>query len=892
MPREVRDDTLLELLALLGPDLGEEGEHLLRRVAEDAPWDLGPTVEEPGTGRAIASYGHGLLADLVEAYYLDDEEDEYGSGLLDDGIRRHTFGGMGMPLAAWYRGPFGSLFQTDFRRGVAVLNRLLNHGARARIRTLASIGDRWNRLTDEQINDASVELRITGVPQKYVGDPHVWSWYRGTGVGPYPCMSALQALERVCDQIFSLGLPVDPIVGILMEGCENLAMPALVVGLLVRHIEIAGTLLDPFLVEPYVWQLEFSRTVNESTGLAASSEGLAAPERRTWSLREAASWLAINADPERADALRLLGEQLVARAREIEANREPEEEAEAEEPADDDASSPSFTTLVAGWASALDRSRLRAYAEGDQVYVESSPPEDVEEALRPGNEELRRGNEVLRIQWRYYAGGARGRAKTPPPLGEELANDLGIAEALVADPPTESAVSVSQMAAAIAAHAVEVVVLHGDTLPEAGKKFAVNSLLAVAEQDDAPSSFDYHGSFFEQGADRLAARSLPLLLLPAAAELRALVEEDGPRTAVDRIMDAARRLANSVPNETRVHLARGLDAGWTTACVGERRCHHELALELAVESMRDCVLGPWDPETQKRRIDRIADPVAESLDAIPDRDVFVVRLDAGIRALGVAATQPSCMMDRARELLSHVLDAHRRGLLAYDENYDDRNTHTLEAARALLNISARGDDAPPHEAIAAYADNSTRLGGLLRSLAAAGEETEQRAGAARRLWPAVISQVLEVHAEGHTSVSDRDYGRSPLASLMPTPAHDIEFLYRELVGDAIRWPDPLAWEQPIDAWIGVATGDSGCVDSFIELLGTLAPDDQMRFGLPRVAALVGSRVDDIARRSFLLSAWLKDSRQAAIDAGMQCAWQELVDALVVAGDRSLAPYSE
>ena len=74
-------------------------------------------------------------------------------------------------------------------------------------------------------------------------------------------MSALQALERVCDQIFSLGLPADRIVAILMEGCENLAMPALVVGLLVRHIESAGTLLDPFLAEPHVWQLEFSRTL-------------------------------------------------------------------------------------------------------------------------------------------------------------------------------------------------------------------------------------------------------------------------------------------------------------------------------------------------------------------------------------------------------------------------------------------------------------------------------------------------------------------------------------------------------------------------------------------------------------------------------------------------------
>ena len=241
---------------------------MLRRVAEDAPHDLAPAVDEPGTGRAVASYGHGLLADLVEAYYLDDTED--GSGFHEEGIRRHTFTGLGVPLAAWYLGPFGPLFQTDFRRGVAVVNRLLNHAACARVRTLASIGDSWHRLTDEEINAESVELWVTGSPVKYVGDQQVWWWYRGTGVGPPPCMSALQALERFCDQLFSMGLPADRIVEILMEGCENLAMPALVVGLLVRHLENAGTLLDPFLEEPWAWHLEFSRAVHESSGLAAS----------------------------------------------------------------------------------------------------------------------------------------------------------------------------------------------------------------------------------------------------------------------------------------------------------------------------------------------------------------------------------------------------------------------------------------------------------------------------------------------------------------------------------------------------------------------------------------------------------------------------------------------
>ena len=87
VPREITDEIMVELLALLGPDLGEQGETVLRRVAQDAPSWLGPAVEELFTGRALAAYRRGFLAEMTEAYYLDDEED--GSGFHEDGIRDH-----------------------------------------------------------------------------------------------------------------------------------------------------------------------------------------------------------------------------------------------------------------------------------------------------------------------------------------------------------------------------------------------------------------------------------------------------------------------------------------------------------------------------------------------------------------------------------------------------------------------------------------------------------------------------------------------------------------------------------------------------------------------------------------------------------------------------------
>ncbi len=126
---DITDKVVIELLALLGSDIGEDGEAILRRVARDAPQWLAPAVEELLTGRALGANRRGLLAALTEAYYLDDEAD--GSGVFDDGIRGHHARHLGFAaLAAWHFGPFMPLFQTDFRNGAAVLNRLLNHAAR------------------------------------------------------------------------------------------------------------------------------------------------------------------------------------------------------------------------------------------------------------------------------------------------------------------------------------------------------------------------------------------------------------------------------------------------------------------------------------------------------------------------------------------------------------------------------------------------------------------------------------------------------------------------------------------------------------------------------------------------------------------------------------------
>ena len=48
--------------------------------------------------------------------------------------------------------------------------------------------------------------------------------------------------------------------------------------------------------------------------------------------------------------------------------------------------------------------------------------------------------------------------------------------------------------------------------------------------------------------------------------------------------------------------------------------------------------------------------------------------------------------NQAHDLLTVLLAAHRRSLLAYEQDMDHRGTHALTVARALLTVTAAGDD--------------------------------------------------------------------------------------------------------------------------------------------------------------------------------------------------------
>ena len=449
VPREITEKIVLELLALLGPDLDEDGEAILRRVAQDAPSSLAPAVDEILTGQALSMGNPDLLAELTAAYYLDDELDEYLSH--NYGVRRHLWMGLAAPQFAWRRGPFISLFRSDFRNGVRVLNRLLNHAARVRSKSMARLDHGYRSLESVSILKYQHDLNVSGTRQVYVGDEHVWFWYRGTGVGPYPCMSALQALERECDQLVNIGIPLKSLASILLDGCENLAMVGLLVGLLVRHLEKADGLLDTCLTEPFIWHLEFARCVNEISQLAANSDGLVEPDRRKWSFREVSMFMVVQASDERAAELRSLGESLVSNARrELESKRDLES---SQNDSDPDENIEQEIAQVRGWASCLDRERYTAHEIPEGIQIQATPPDDVLETLQEASEDLELAGRATSLFVRYHIERTKNRAATVE--SDELVADIATAKNLLESPPSSGPGNPWEVAALVSAAALE-----------------------------------------------------------------------------------------------------------------------------------------------------------------------------------------------------------------------------------------------------------------------------------------------------------------------------------------------------------------------------------------------------------------------------------------------------
>jgi hypothetical protein len=867
---QLTDEEYVETLAMLGKDTNADIEACLRAIAEDAPAFLAPAADSPFSARSLIQYDPEFLADLMEAYYIDDDlEDGWSS--REEGVRGHEgrWMGWGPPFNAHYFGSFWTLFQSaDLDTSVRVLNRILNHAAKARVRTVTGL----NRIllehgmTDDDDDFTGADLSLDGTKRAYVGDSHVWSWYRGTSVGPYPCMSALQAMERVLDSVFQIDTAVEPAIAKLLTGCENLAIPALLYGLLVRNIENAGTSLDRFLAEPEVWHLEFGRNVSEHYGFKADSEGLAHPERRSWTPREVCITLVTRADEDRRNALKAVGDLLNENGTSLGLSSE----------------------LVQTWAAHLDPDRLRIERDGDQMYLFVEPPEKAVAANAPHVAHQEHVNATLRIQNKYTRGIYDHEYVAPS--AAETAEDLTAVRQLLETPTDGVQIGPHSAAALVVRNAIRLAAAGQPAALGDEARFAVQSVLEIVSLFTRLPDQTDEGQYYEIGADRSAASALPLLLTENLAE--PLAQTGANR---EQVTELGHVIATRAPHETRLFLARACDLVWASPCYGDP-CSHAIALGWATDAGRGAEIGPWNMEDQKHDRARITGDLLTRLQQLPGDSIDISALDATLRSVGNAAAHSHCQTDAAKALLTGLLEIQPRAMVRHEERSwtsDHRGAHTLIAARALLTgYGTNQDPAPILRYLDALRTDAGLLSNFLHGLAGAGAENQTLADAAQRLWPTVLTHALAYAAPAESNVyNERTWGSWAAAALLPSPLVWSQGMYNELAGPPIDWVNPALLVDHIDAWTHASPAEIKVVDALLGFIARLPETQQVTHGIQWVANACTRNGTTRVYESHSLATWLKQIRLPADLNSQGPAWQQLVDALVVAGNAELAPFS-
>ncbi|WP_284990475.1 hypothetical protein [Arthrobacter sp. efr-133-TYG-120] len=746
------------------------------------------------------------------------------------------------------------------------MNRILNHAAN--IRCLAEDGP------GAVAAGSKFTLAIDGTERAYVGDSNVWGWYRGNTNGPYPCMSALQAVERWVDSRIADGAEIGNVATALLNGCENLAMPALIVGTTIRHLADDPKVLDRYLVEPLVWYFDSIRATHESFGfMRAPDDAITNPERRKWYLRDIAGFLAVSAGPEPQQELRDLGAKLVANAARF------------------DAGEPTLHR----WAAALDADNMTTEPTEGGVLISVKEPRIIEEELAPLRADMTRGNLLIGLQNKYWIPARQQKEGWTPPTPAEIAEDLALVKDLHDNPPEFAASEPCLALAYVASAAIRSAAEGNPAAFGQNSSFAITSILGILERAEADASHDTDVVTFENdiGTRAAAAAAIPHLLLPELAEHLATAG-----ATPDDVAAAAAALGPLAATDTCLKFARGCDTIWEHPCSGDP-CMHLTAYQWALDLTRLCEIGEFDDALQQFPQVVVTGDVMARIPEIPRERLDTSRLSATIRVLGRAASSSACVAEIAQQDLETLLKAQAHAMvtqeLSEDVHFvDDRGAQTISAARALLHIRSRAGavDDLLFEYVTALAPASHVFSAFLRDLAAVGAETQELADAAGEVWPTLFAHVLD-QVDANRAIYDRadSFSDYALSHLLPNHPGTTQSLHDELGRHAFEWVKPDDLVDLIPQWLPYAAGKSSCLLELIRFLRQLPIETQLSKGLSWLDALCLSKTDRQLVSYAPMNEWLVEIKPEADARGAGSKWLNLVDRLVYAGNRTLAEYS-
>jgi hypothetical protein len=865
---EQHNEFAVTALASLGPDLDDRVETLLLGMASAGGGHLGAVVEEIGPIAAMSSTKPDLLIRLAEAYYIEaPPEPEYLSPFHDwyrfrEGIRSHSRH-HGAPMAAWYYGPFYRMLNVQPVQAVGLVNRMLDRAAEVDVSDSDGQSD-----TTREDSLPSIELGFGGVPaRKCIGSPRTWMWYRGSSTGPYPCVSALLAVERFADQLIAnLRIPIPKVVELLLRDCHNLAMPGLIVGLLIRHR--AFELLDDWLVRPELWHLEFNRLASEGVlhVQGGDDETVVGREFRRYTFREAAAEMTVTAlvknDHDRLDGLSRIADELVANARKL-----------LDQADDADAS----LAMVEGWAAAFRPENIDTRATDDgHVLIEFAAPESVASRLQPGQAQIERNGEAVRLLNRY------AREETRICSAENIREDLAAGRRLAETAePGGFFLEGPEPVAAVAAAAIVAAARGLADIPLADEEWATQILVdaALAPRVD---EFSIPESFYAQGADRSAAAALP-----SAGLTDAVTAE-----RVERYKDAVEACGRSLFDEVRAALVVGARPVWGAPCrtLGEA-CLHELVWRAIEGGVSDSRLGDWNEEG-RRESEPLAGPYEETLPMVGTDHLYLNRLTHPLIAAWDASRSSACVAAAAGQLLPVLVETHRRvANLSAKEGYGhfgDRDRRRVAAV--LVSAAAAGDPGYLRAHLSAFAANGAALQELLSDMSFVFTYDAELRKTLPAVWPGVMDEVLSAWESGRLPAG-RDHWRDySIRHLLPTPTIDTGDTNIDTTLDAARasWIEPDDLDAVVERWLRFAEREPMAVDAVVEFSKCASVAWQMSRGLELVERTIAGGYDEVASRMWHLAEWLKEIRHMGLQEDAMARWRRVVDGLAAAGDSRAA----
>ncbi|PKQ29598.1 MAG: hypothetical protein CVT60_04515 [Actinobacteria bacterium HGW-Actinobacteria-10] len=846
----------LECLGLLGGDADIASRQALVGFAQQRPAFLAPLVESFDVANSLSANDASLLLELAEAYYIEQpRHSPWGSSSLDDGIRHHRSGGFRSPMAAWYLGPFWHLLNADFTLGLGLIDKMLDHGARGRLAVLDDLTRRHE--PGESRVDEGLELDLLGLgPRNYLGDTHVWSWYRGSSVGPYACMSALLALELMMDAFVRAEVPIRLVAARVLRDASTLASAGLACGFLVRHLDKVTDELDEYLARPEVWQLEVGRVVSEGTlhVQGADPEGIDGKERRKWTPHSIASHLVVMAmtsgDTDALARLKAVGDRLL-----------------------DAAGGEDAPAFVRQWVANFDPSTYSFTEVEGGLLVEVNPGEDVEKELAEGRDHSALIQEMYRLQNRY-----RLRQLIPyrvdfaeSPAESELAADYIAALKVENGLPNEPLDGVRSALAVVAAAVLEASAA-GSVIPEGSVEWSIG-LLVDAALDPFEGSSSSWASMFSWGSDRTAAFALPSALVSPGA------------TSDGRLVDALAAGMSSTFVEVRRYAAEGIRRALRDCeSNGSTSEVHELLWSAIEAGVRSIVLGPWGQTSGHRGIETIDGDLLAELPKISAENLMLPHLMPACAAVLEAASSSTCISERAARLVPVLLDAYGRAAChSAEHDYGERDEWRAAVTASLIRMA--GDNVAPAilEMVDRLQPAPRAFSNLLKDLQLVATYEKEASASLTAVWPTLMSRAIG-RLGGEWDSSERHARESLVEEMMPSPRPS-SFpgnFDEELASARLHWLPVESVADHMDDWLRLARGEMSCVDQLVGFLEAQPLDVQVNPGLAWVRKLVVGDDGTALTSGFLLVGWLtrlRESRQSATKSSAD--YRAVVDALVL-----------